>query len=68
MRDLNGREIAIFVPLIAVVLWMGFYPKPFLDVINPSVEALLRAHQVSIAAPIADPLDAQAAEPALDDQ
>ena len=26
MLDLNRREIAIFAPMIAVVLWMGIYP------------------------------------------
>jgi NADH-quinone oxidoreductase subunit M len=26
--DLNGREIAILVPLAVVVLWLGFYPAP----------------------------------------
>jgi NADH-quinone oxidoreductase subunit M len=24
------------------VLWMGLYPKPFSDVINPTVQELLR--------------------------
>src|SRR5690606_22525898 len=27
MKDLNLREIAIFAPLIVLVLWMGIYPS-----------------------------------------
>ena len=41
MLDLNRREIAIFAPLIVLVLWMGIYPKPFLDVMDASVQQLL---------------------------
>ena len=26
--DLNPREMAIFAPLVALVLWMGIYPEP----------------------------------------
>jgi len=50
MPDLKPREIAIFAPLIVVVLWMGIYPKPFFEVMNPSVEALLEDHRAAIAA------------------
>ena len=47
MLDLSPREIAIFVPLILIVLWMGIYPKPFTDVMNTSVTELLRHVAVS---------------------
>ena len=50
LPDLKRREIAIFAPLVIVVLWMGIYPKPFFDVMNPSVEALLDDHRAAIAA------------------
>jgi NADH-quinone oxidoreductase subunit M len=43
--DLNLREKAYFVPMILVVLWMGIYPKSFLDVFSPSVEALVGRYQ-----------------------
>ncbi len=39
--DLNRREIAIFAPIVIVVLWMGVYPKPFLDVFAVSVDKLV---------------------------
>jgi NADH-quinone oxidoreductase subunit M len=36
-RDLGGRELLAVAPLIALVLALGFFPKPWLDVINPAV-------------------------------
>ncbi len=45
LTDLSPREVAIFVPLAAVVLWMGIYPKPFLDPIHrPVAEIVARLH------------------------
>jgi NADH-quinone oxidoreductase subunit M len=38
MRDLNVREISALVPLLLLILVLGFFPKPLLDVINPSVD------------------------------
>ena len=36
-RDLGGREVAALAPLLALVVFLGFFPKPVLDVINPAV-------------------------------
>ncbi|CAN5684033.1 NADH-quinone oxidoreductase subunit M [soil metagenome] len=41
MHDLHPREIAVVVPLIALLLVLGVYPKPALDIINPAVEHTL---------------------------
>lgn len=41
IRDVNTREVIMFVPIILVVLWMGIYPKPFLDAMHPSVNKLV---------------------------
>ena len=30
LTDLNWREIALMVPVIAAILWLGIYPKPML--------------------------------------
>ncbi len=38
MRDLNVREIAALAPLLVLIVVLGFYPKPLLDVINPAVD------------------------------
>ena len=39
--DLSPREIAIFTPMILLVMLIGIYPEPFLDVIRVSVENLI---------------------------
>jgi NADH-quinone oxidoreductase subunit M len=38
MRDLSKRELAVIAPVLAVLVVLGFYPKPALDMINPSVK------------------------------
>jgi len=37
IRDLVPREIVVVAPLIALLLVLGVYPKPVLDIINPAV-------------------------------
>jgi NADH-quinone oxidoreductase subunit M len=39
--DLDGREKAVLIPLVVLILGIGFYPKPVLDVITPSVNATM---------------------------
>ena len=46
-RDLVPREIVVVAPLIALLLVLGVYPKPVLDVINPAVEPHADHHQTS---------------------
>jgi NADH-quinone oxidoreductase subunit M len=41
LRDLVPRELAVVAPLIALLLVLGIYPKPALDVINPAVQHTL---------------------------
>ncbi|MFM7623947.1 MAG: NADH-quinone oxidoreductase subunit M, partial [Actinomycetota bacterium] len=36
LADLNKREIIAIAPIIALIIALGFYPKPALDVINPA--------------------------------
>ncbi|MEU5562761.1 NADH-quinone oxidoreductase subunit M [Micromonospora musae] len=40
-RDLNLREKVVIAPLIALIVVLGFYPKPVTDVINPAVQATM---------------------------
>jgi NADH-quinone oxidoreductase subunit M len=49
--DLSKRELAIFAPLVALVLWMGIYPKPFLDVFAASVDNIVTRYQSAQNAP-----------------
>ncbi|RMH61645.1 MAG: NADH-quinone oxidoreductase subunit M [Zetaproteobacteria bacterium] len=41
MPDLSVREFGFFVPLIVLVVWIGFYPVPVLDVMHASVSHLI---------------------------
>ncbi|ATY09280.1 NADH-quinone oxidoreductase subunit M [Amycolatopsis sp. AA4] len=45
ITDLGKREIAILAPLVILIIGLGFYPKPMLDTITPSVQATLSAVQ-----------------------
>ncbi|MGH7567166.1 MAG: NADH-quinone oxidoreductase subunit M [Gemmatimonadota bacterium] len=38
LPDLSGREVAVLLPLVALIVWIGVYPAPFLDRTEPSVE------------------------------
>jgi NADH-quinone oxidoreductase subunit M len=50
MLDLDRREIAIFAPMIVVVMWMGVYPAPILDAMSISVDNLLTKYHAALAA------------------
>jgi NADH-quinone oxidoreductase subunit M len=50
IRDLNGREIAVFAPLLVIVFVMGIYPEPFLAVMHVSVENLIERYESALAA------------------
>jgi NADH-quinone oxidoreductase subunit M len=41
LTDLTPREIAILVPLLVCILWVGIYPKPLLQRMEPSARALI---------------------------
>ncbi len=40
-RDLTSTEKAVLIPLVIMIFWIGIYPKPFLDIAEPSVKNLL---------------------------
>jgi NADH-quinone oxidoreductase subunit M len=37
LKDLDARELATLVPLVALCAWIGVYPKPFLDFLHRPV-------------------------------
>jgi NADH-quinone oxidoreductase subunit M len=45
--DLSTREAWVVAPLIAVIIALGFFPKPLLDVINPAVDRTMQQVGVS---------------------
>jgi NADH-quinone oxidoreductase subunit M len=45
MPDLRARELWAIGPLIALIIVLGVYPKPVIDIINPAVHStLVQAH------------------------
>ena len=41
MRDLRWREGLVLAPLLALIIFLGVYPRPVLDRMEPSVDALV---------------------------
>jgi NADH-quinone oxidoreductase subunit M len=41
LPDLSLREFATFAPLIVLAVWIGLYPKPFLDRLDTSVQRVV---------------------------
>jgi NADH-quinone oxidoreductase subunit M len=41
LTDIGGREFLMLAVLAVAVLWMGLYPKPITDAMNPSITQLL---------------------------
>ncbi|MBI5888176.1 MAG: NADH-quinone oxidoreductase subunit M [Deltaproteobacteria bacterium] len=41
LKDLNLREVAILVPVLILILWIGIYPKPFLKLSAASTAHLI---------------------------
>jgi len=52
--DLRPREIAALAPLLALIVVLGFYPQPALDVINPTVDKIMENVGVQDPAPTVD--------------
>jgi NADH-quinone oxidoreductase subunit M len=41
LQDVGWREILILAPILVLIVWMGVYPKPFLDRMKPSILPIL---------------------------
>jgi NADH-quinone oxidoreductase subunit M len=51
MRDLRPREVLAVAPLLALMIFFGFYPKPLTDIITPAVNATMHDAGVKDPAP-----------------
>jgi len=48
MPDLKARELWAVGPLIALIVFFGFYPQPLLNIINPAVQrTLIQTHSTN---------------------
>jgi NADH-quinone oxidoreductase subunit M len=46
--DLNISEKLVMVPLVALIIFLGVYPKPVLDRIEPSVKRVVERLEVQV--------------------
>lgn len=56
MADLNWREMLLMAPFVAAIVFMGVYPKPVIDRMEPAVDALIAhvdAHVAGFDEPVA---------------
>ncbi|MBI3015352.1 MAG: NADH-quinone oxidoreductase subunit M, partial [Candidatus Tectomicrobia bacterium] len=53
LKDCNVREVFYMLPLVVFMFWIGLYPKPFLQVMEPSVRQLAARYQVAPVTPAA---------------
>jgi NADH-quinone oxidoreductase subunit M len=58
LPDLTGREWAYMVPLVFLSLWIGVYPKTFIDYIQQPVSAVVRQVRPDYPMPGATPATA----------
>ena len=58
MVDLTAREKLIFLPMLAIVFWMGIYPTSFLDLIHGPVASVVDSYNHGIADTGIPPTDA----------
>ncbi|MFZ2178933.1 MAG: NADH-quinone oxidoreductase subunit M [Rhodococcus sp. (in: high G+C Gram-positive bacteria)] len=63
LRDLVPRELAVVAPLIALLIILGVYPKPALDVITPAVSHTLTTVDQQDPAPTIAEKDTQGGAP-----
>ena len=50
--DMTRHELATLIPILALIFWIGIYPKPFLDTMDASVKHVLEqaGHREGLAA------------------
>jgi len=69
LKDLNLREMVIMAPLVALIFFMGVYPRPFIDSMSPSIDRMIAQttgqKQVAQAIPSEAPAAVAAPEAAL---
>ncbi len=64
LSDIGLREFATFAPLLILAVWIGLYPKPFIDRLDTSVDRVMARVNSTYAPLNADAAEEDEAEPA----
>ncbi|MER7248598.1 NADH-quinone oxidoreductase subunit M [Kribbella sp. NPDC000426] len=51
LKDLNPRELLAIAPLVILIIGLGIFPKPVVDIIKPAVESTMQRVGVTDKAP-----------------
>jgi NADH-quinone oxidoreductase subunit M len=51
LKDLSGRELGVFIPLVIGIVLLGLFPRPFLNYMEPSVEKFVTEYSARVAEP-----------------
>jgi NADH-quinone oxidoreductase subunit M len=49
LRDVNGRELAVFVAFLVFIVWIGISPQPYFDLMATKVTALVDSLSITVA-------------------
>ena len=51
LKDLSGRELGTFIPLVILIFVLGLFPRPILAVMEPTTQKFLRDFRSRVAEP-----------------
>ncbi|GAA1595467.1 NADH-quinone oxidoreductase subunit M [Kribbella hippodromi] len=51
LKDLNAREVLAIAPLVVLIIGLGIFPKPVVDIIKPAIDSTMQRVGVTDKAP-----------------